>query len=171
MKILENLHERLELIDGNPVYGGEETVRQVAECSPIPLPEDYIEFLREISGDTSEENVGVEIRLIVPDDEDSTLSMAFYSAQDALETYKEYKELSAPLYDGIIDKIWIIGDDIGDLVYFYGNGKDGFGLYVDEIGALTPYSLDASVGAEKIADTITDLLVKGIGIDTALWID
>ena len=77
MKILENLHERLELIDGNPIYGGEETVKQVAECSPIPLPEDYIEFLREISGDTSEENVGVEIRLIVPDDEDSTLSMAF----------------------------------------------------------------------------------------------
>ena len=143
----------------------------MAECSPISLPEDYIEFLREISGDTSEENVGVEIRLIVPDDEDSTLSMAFYSAQDALEKYKEYKELSAPLYDKIIDKIWIIGDDIGDLVYFYGNGKDGFGLYVDEIGALTPHSLEDSTGAEKIADTITDLLVKGIGINTALWID
>lgn len=42
---------------------------------------------------------------------------------------------------------------------------------MDEIGALTPHSLDASAGAEKIADTITDLLVKGIGIDTALWID
>ena len=170
MNILENLNERLVLIDGSPACGGEDTIRQVIECSSISLPEDYIEFLKEISGDTSKENVGIELKLIVPDDEDSTLSLAFYSAQNALETYREYKEYSAPLYDDIIDRIWIIGDDIGDLVYFYGEGKDGFGLYVEELGALTPYSLEDG-GAEKIADSITDLLVKGVGIDTALWLD
>ena len=91
MNILENLNSRLLLIDGNPCYGGEDTVRQVIETSPIPLPEDYISFLREISGDTSEENSGVEIKIIIPDDEDSTLSLAFDSAQAALWRYKEYK--------------------------------------------------------------------------------
>lgn len=160
MNILENLNERLLLIDGNPCYGGEDIVRQVIETSPISLPEDYTEFLKEFSG---EENFGVEIKVIIPDNEDSTLSLGFYSAQTALDKYKEYKEYSAPLYDDIIDKIWLVGDDVGDLLYFYGEGKDGFGLYVADAGAL---SLE---DADKIADTLTDLLVKGIGINTAIW--
>lgn len=37
---------------------------------------------------------------------------------------------------GIIRKTWIIGGDLGDLVYFYGEGKDGFGLYRGDAGGL-----------------------------------
>ena len=44
-----------------------------------------------------------------------------------------------------------------------GEGKEGFGLYVADAGAL---SLD---DADKIADSLTDLLVHGVGIDTAVW--
>lgn len=166
MNILENLNERLLLIDGNPTYGGEDTVRRVMETSPIPLPEDYIVFLKEISGDISDKNRGVEIKVIIPDNEDSTLSLAFYSAQAALEKYQYFSEpFCNHIYDDVIDKIWPIGCDLGDLLYVYGDGKEGFGLYVVEEGCLTGGLVDA----DKIADSLTDLLVKGIGIDTAIW--
>ena len=56
-----------------------------------------------------------------------------------------------------------IGGDVGDLVYCYGKGKDGVGIYRTEEGSLC---LDEM--ADKIADTLTDFLVKGVGIDTAL---
>lgn len=52
---------------------------------------------------------------------------------------------------------------MGDLVFFYGEGKDGFGLYRKGMGSLVSVE-----GAEKIADTITDFLVNGTGIDVAI---
>ncbi len=162
MNILENLNDRIQIVDGVPSYGGEDAVKQVVETSPIDLPEDYIEFLKSISGQASdeEENVGLEFEVKV---KDYTLSLWIFSAQHALEKYREYKIYSAPIYDSIIDRIWLIGNDLGDLLYFYGNGEDGFGLYVAEAG-----SLDFK-DADKIADTLTDFLVKGVGIDTAFW--
>lgn len=162
MDILENLNERIQYIDEEFCYGGEDVVKQVAETSPIQLPEDYIEFLVSISGQVNdlEENLGIEFEIKV---EDYTLSLWIFSAQHAIETYKEYKIYSAPIYDDIIDQIWLIGNDLGDLLYFYGKGKDGFGLYVAEAGSL------GFEHADKIADTLTDFLVKGIGIDTAFF--
>lgn len=79
------------------------------------------------------------------------------------EKHSEYKEYAAPIYDDIIDKIWMVGDDLGDLLYFYGERKEGFGLYVADAGVLL---LD---DADKIADSLTDLLVHEVGIDTAVW--
>ncbi|MDE6641170.1 MAG: SMI1/KNR4 family protein [Acetatifactor sp.] len=162
MNILENLNGRIQILDEKPNYGGEDAVKQVVETSPIQLPEDYIEFLKLISGQTSdgEENLGPEFEVEAGD---HTLSLWIFSAQHALEKYREYKIDSAPFYDDIIDQIWLIGNDLGDLLYFYGNGKDGFGLYVAEDGSL------CFEDADKIADTLTDFLVKGVGIDTAFW--
>lgn len=162
MNILENLNEKMQIIDGEPCYGEEEIVRQVAEISPISLPEDYIEFLKSISGRISdgEENFGPELEVKIEDD---TFSLWIFSAQQALEKYNEYKIYAAPDYDDIIDQIWLIGNDLGDLLFFYGNGTDGFGLYVAEEGSLN------FEDADKIADTLTDFLVKGVGIDTAFW--
>ena len=156
MGILENLNERLEIVDGDPAYGGEDAVKKVVETSPIPLPEDYIEFLKEISGERSdgEEILGPEFGV-----KDEGGSIWIFSAQRALVNREEF---SHPAYDDIIGKIWLIGNDLGDLVYFYGEGKDGFGLYRDEAGGL------GFKYADKIADTITDFLVHGIGIDTAI---
>lgn len=162
MNILENLNERIQLVDGDPCYGGEDIVKQIVETSPIQLPEDYLEFLKAISGSLAdgEENTGLEFEVKI---EDYMLSLWLFSAQMALLKYTEYKIDSAPVYDHIIDRIWLIGNDLGDLLYFYGEGKDGFGLYVAEGGALFLEE------ADKIADTLTDFLVKGIGIDTAFW--
>lgn len=162
MNILENLNGRIQILDEEPIYGGEDAVKQVVETSPIQLPEDYIDFLKSISGQTSdgEENFGPEFEVEVGD---HTLSLWIFSAQHALEKYREYKIDSAPIYDDIIDQIWLIGNDLGDLLYFYGNGKDGFGLYVADGGSL------CFEDADKIADTLTDFLVKGVGIDTAFW--
>jgi len=164
MNILENLNERLQIVDGNPCRGGEEIVKQVVETSPILLPEDYLKFLKEISGKTDgqEQILGPELGV---KKDDGMLSIYIFSAQTALEIHTEYKIYSAPVYDDIIDMIWLIGNDLGDLLYFYGEGKDGYGLYVSEVGAL------CFEDADKIADTLTDFLVKGIGINTALWIN
>ena len=166
MSILENLNERLQIIDGDSCHGGETAVKQVTETSPIPLPQDYIEFLMEISGSTDNEGecYGPELGVREPGsaEDEYEASIWIFSAQAALNTYTEYKVDAAPDYDDIIDKIWIIGNDLGDLLYFYCEGEDGFGIYREEAGSL------GTDQAEKIADTLTDFLVKGTGIDTAI---
>lgn len=57
---------------------------------------------------------------------------------------------------------WMIGDDVGDLIYFYGEGNGGFGIYRAEAGALDINDSD------KIADSLTEFLVEGVGIDVAI---
>lgn len=56
----------------------------------------------------------------------------------------------------------MIGDDLGDFVYYYAEGKQGFGLYRDEAGILYIEK------ADKIADSLTDLLINGVEIDVAI---
>ena len=160
--ILDNLNHKFKIIDGEPCCGGKEIIEKVLKTCPIQLPGDYIEFLEVISGQTNDgkESLGLEFEVEVQDD---TLSLFILSAQQALEKYEEYKIFSSPIYDYIIDQIWIIGDDLGDLLYFYGEGKEGFGIYVAEDGALS------FENADKVADNLTDFLVKGIGIDIAFW--
>ena len=63
-----------------------------------------------------------------------------------------------------IESVWLFGNDLGDLVYFYGKGKDGLALYRVEDGCL------GFEAADKIADTFTDFLVNGVGIDTAIML-
>ncbi len=47
-------------------------------------------------------------------------------------------------------------------MYFYGEGNEGFGIYRAEAGALDIRDSD------KIADSLTEFLVNGIGIDIAI---
>lgn len=68
---------------------------------------------------------------------------------------------SQPASQTFLSNAWLFGNDLGDLVYFFGTGKDGFGLYRTFAG---PLSLEH---AEKISDTLTDFLVNGVGIDIA----
>ena len=56
----------------------------------------------------------------------------------------------------------VLVDRMDGLVYFYGEGKQGFGLYRGSAGGLD-YNY-----AAKIADSLTDFLVNGTGIDTAI---
>lgn len=153
MNIIENINERLSFDMEDVGYGGEQEVQQVLDTSPIKLPGDYIEFLKSISGAQAN---GVEF--LVKDE--GTLSIWIWDAKMALQQYEDYKS-SYPMYAPIIDKIWVVGSDVGDLVFFYAEGKDGFGLYRAEGGSL-------GFAADKIADTLTDLLVHGVGIDVAM---
>ncbi|MCM1056812.1 MAG: SMI1/KNR4 family protein [Firmicutes bacterium] len=53
MDILKNLNHRLTFAEGEASYGGGDEIKQVLRESPIQLPEDYIDFLRQISGGDS----------------------------------------------------------------------------------------------------------------------
>ena len=59
MNLLECLNEKIQIIGGTPCDGGEDIVRELAKTSPILLPEDYIDFLKTISGNTDDGNVGL----------------------------------------------------------------------------------------------------------------
>lgn len=52
---------------------------------------------------------------------------------------------------------------MGDLVYCYGKGKEGFGIYRTEDSSLCFDDM-----TDKIADTLTDFLVRGVGIDVSI---
>lgn len=150
MNIIEHINERLAFDKDEICAGGEKDIEEIIRISPIPLPEDYIDFLKQTSG---EDSYGPEF--IVDDDE---ASIWIWSANMALE---KLSELNQPSNQAFFSNAWLFGNDLGDLVYFFGNGKDGFGLYRTSAGRLSVQS------AEKISDTLTDFLVNGVGIDIA----
>ena len=153
MDILKNLNHRLSLVEGAACYGGEEDVKRVVSESPIQLPEDYTEFLKSISGG---DDGGVEFLV-----DDGGLEIVIWDASMAMEKREEF---SFPSSHDFMEKVWLIGDDLGDLVFCYGEGEEGFGIYRVSAGVLSLSALDF---AKKIADTLTDFLVEGVGIDIA----
>lgn len=155
MDILKNLNNRLTIDSEGILPGGENDIKKVTEQSPIQLPEDYLNFLQTISGS---DNFGVSF--LVDKSDDSTLTIFIWNAGFSLE---KLEEISEPFPDDDFFKhTWMIGDNLGDFVYYYAEGNEGFGLYRDEVGILC---IEEAV---KIADTFTDFLVKGIGIDVAI---
>ena len=150
MNIIENINKRLIFDRSEICAGGENDIEEIMRVSPIPLPEDYIEFLKQISG---EDSYGPEFEV-----DGEGLSIWIWSAKMALEKLKEF---DWPFNHKFIRKAWMFGNDLGDLVYFFGEGKDGFGLYRTSAGAL---GFD---WADKISDTLTAFLVNGVGIDIA----
>jgi hypothetical protein len=54
---------------------------------------------------------------------------------------------------------FVIGTDLGDFIFFYGEGNEGFGLYIADEGNLS-YDM-----AKKLSNSLTDFLVKGEGLD------
>jgi len=155
MDIISNLNERLTIVEGGVCHGGEGKIKKVLSESPVKLPDDYIEFLRIISGD---ENLGIGFEV----DADGS-EIYIWSAEFALK--KKSEDFSHPIYKDFMECSWLLGDDLGGLVYFYGEGNEGFGLYRGSAGGLD-YNY-----ADKIADSLTDFLVNGIGIDIAISLD
>lgn len=154
MNIIDNLNKRLTIDDGEVCYGGEEDILKVIEQCPIALPDDYIGFLRSISGS---EDLGISFSVDESDD-----LIGIWSAKMALMKYSEFNDFNSIAVKNFLGQVWLIGDDLGDLVYFYGNGREGNGLYRTGAGDL------GFERAEKIADTITEFLVDGVGIDAAI---
>lgn len=152
MDILKNINHRLTFIESEANYGGEEEIKKVLRESPIQLPEDYIDFLRQIPG---EDSFGLSFQV-----DNSRKEIWIWSAGFALEKRDEFY---APFLEDFFRNAWLIGCDVGDLIYCYGKGKEGFGIYRTEDSSLC---LDDM--AEKIADSLTDFLVNGVGIDVSI---
>lgn len=150
MNIIENINKKLAFDEEEICAGGENDIEEIIRVSPVPLPQDYIDFLQQISG---KDSYGPEFEV-----EDEGLSIWIWSAKMALEKLEEFNQ---PSHQKFIGNAWLFGNDLGDLVYFFGTGKDGFGLYRTSAGWLS------FENAEKIADTLTDFLVNGVGIDIA----
>jgi len=155
MDIISNLNERLTIVKDRVCHGGEDKIKKVLIESPVKLPDDYIELLRIISGD---ENSGISFQV-----DDGGLEIFIWSAKLALE--KRNREFNYPFYKKFMSCTWMLGDDVGDLIYFYGEGNEGFGIYRGEAGGLD-YN-----DADKIADSLTEFLVNGVGIDIATSLD
>ena len=155
MDIIANINQRLSFDRDRVCYGGEDKIKKVLNESPVKLPNDYIEFLRTISGG---ENVGVTFEV-----EEEGLDIYIWSAEVALE--KRNREFNYPFNKKFLECSWLVGDDLGDLVYFYGEGNEGFGLYRGSVGGLD-YNY-----ADKIANSLTEFLVNGVGIDIATSLD
>ena len=154
MSIIDNINKQLKF-DKDEVYqGGKEIIKQIVEKAPIQLPADYYEFLSCISGTGNIGSIEFEIE---SDDEDiGSIPICLWSANRALSMQNEFAH---SMKENFISKVWFIGDDLGDMVYFYGYGNDGFGVYFVDAGSL------GFEYAYKIADTLTDFLVNGAGID------
>lgn len=152
MDILDKLNERLTIVEGRVYHGGEDYIKKILRESPVNLPEDYINLLKSISGD---ENAGIAFQVDGGGEE-----IFIWSAKLAYE--RRTREFKLPVYEDFINCAWLIGDDVGDLMFFYGEGKEGFGIYCAEAG-----DLDINDSA-KIADSITEFLVDGVGIDIAI---
>lgn len=144
------LYDRTEL---HP--GGEDAIKSIREKTPVQLPADYYEFLSCISG--AGNPGGMEFEIEVEDEEAGGLSISvcLWSADRAFGMQNEF----ARLKESFSSKVWFIGTDLGDMVYFYGLGSDGFGIYLVEGGSL------GFAYADKVADTLTDFLVHGTGMD------
>ena len=150
MSILDNLNQRLTIDDGEICVGGENEIEKIINIAPIILPDDYIEFLKNVSGVG---NWGIVFSVV------ETGNMIYiWDAKMALQKYEEFFRDSTKEF---LECAWLIGDDVGDLVYFYGEGNDGKGLYRTSSGELS------FTYAEKIADSLTEFLTEGKGIDIA----
>ncbi|WP_027643897.1 SMI1/KNR4 family protein [Enterocloster clostridioformis] len=155
MDILNNLNERLSFDEKDVHAGGEDKIKMVLNKAPFNLPKDYIEFLETISGD---ENDG--ISFFTDMENGGYGEIVIWAAEGALRTNLE--DLNFPIYKKFLEEAWVIGNDLGDIVYFYGVGNAGFGIYRSGAGSL---GFDV---AEKIADSLTAFLVGGVGIDIAI---
>lgn len=146
--MLNELHERFSIVQEEDIKSGEKGISEMLENTPLKLPDDYISFLKYISGEGS---LGIWLEA------DGYCDLRIYSAEEALSKMQDY-ELYA--YE-----IWIIGDDLGDGAYFYQKDERGIAIYYSDIGAIgVPGSAD-DIYPKKIADTLADFLLKGIGID------
>ena len=146
MSIINNLNERLTILDDSDSVKME--IKWIVERTPVKLPDDYIDFLRGILG---ADNRGVSFEV------DGVQEFVIWSARAAADSAdRDYRD---PIYEDFLSRTWMIGEDLGSNIYFYGEGKEGFGIYKTDKGEM---NID---NAEKLADSLTDLLVKGVGLD------
>lgn len=115
MKIKDLLFDHFDLYEDDQHIFSKQDIQYIKDLSPIVLPSDYLEFI---------ENVG-SISLIYQD----AMIMSFWNVAKIAD-WSMTSKFSANIPRGIG-----IGDDLGDMLYYYGEGKDGVGYYVVEKGS------------------------------------
>ncbi len=143
--MINRLNERFSIVEKESIKSGKVGISEVCAKSPFKLPDDYISFLECISG---ENGSGFYLEA------DGWFPLVLYSAEEALSKMQDY--------DLYADDVWIIGDDMGDAAYLYKKDERGTAIYYeDDLGALGAPDNEL----KKVADTLTDFLINGIGID------
>lgn len=144
--MINELNERFSIVQKEDIKSGVKGISKMLAISPIKLPDDYISFLKHISGEGC---FGVWLEA------DGRYPLWLFSATEAISKMEDYKSF--------LDNIWLIGNDLGDAVYFYQKSETGIGIYYEsDIGAM---GAPDNPKPQKVADTLTDFLVNGIGID------
>lgn len=115
MKIKDFLLDHFNLYEDDQHQFSKQDIQYMKDLSPIVLPNDYLEFI---------ENVGA-VSLIYQD----AMIMSFWDVAK-IKDWSITSKFSANVPKGIG-----IGDDLGDMLYYYGKGKDGLGYYVVEKGS------------------------------------
>ncbi|PGZ94951.1 1,3-beta-glucan synthase regulator [Bacillus pseudomycoides] len=141
MSILENLNAIFTLETQEPP-ATEETVQELQNFSSIDVPSDYLEIIQHCTN--AEINVNNEIYIRI------------WSPSDCMEMNEAHN------IQKYIPNSLAIGDDEGEKVLLYANGKDGFGLYTVDFGDL---DIEEAI---KISPSLKSLLVDGIGVEELL---
>ena len=143
--MINRLNERFSIVEKESIKSGKAGISEICAKAPFKLPDDYISFLGCISG---ENGSGVYLEA------DGWCPLAIYSAEEALSKMQDY--------DLYADDVWMIGDDMGDAAYLYKKDESGTAIYYeDDLGALGAPDNEL----KKVAETLTDFLINGIGID------
>ena len=124
-------------------------IQKVVDVSPIELPNEYISFLKEIGRATLSEDC-------------YDVIMNFWNISQMEEWLRTSPQFVKTIPAGIP-----IGDDMGDILYYYGNGNDSLGYYAVEKGSGNFYE-----DAYKFSDTLIDFLTSVELIKRlSIWID
>lgn len=127
----------------------QQEIQKVVDVSPIELPSEYISFLKEIGRATiSEDSYDV--------------VMNFWNTSQIEEWLRTSPQFAKTIPTGIP-----IGDDLGDILYYYGNGNGSWGYYAVEKGSGNFYE-DAYKFSNSLVDFLTSLeLIRRL----SSWID
>lgn len=129
--------EELQTIKVTP-----DDIAKVIEFARMPLPDMLLEIFKtgvSYGIETTERNIVIQL-------------LNIYDIMD--------DDIYYPYFIKQMKKGIIFGNDLGDDLYFYGEGKDGIGIYV--VGGTVG---DYYNHAIKLADSFEDFFVEGIGVD------
>jgi hypothetical protein len=129
-------------IDAKQPQATEDEINLLQRFSPIEVPQDYLEIVRQAT----------EIEINV----NNQKYIRIWKPTGCIEMNEDYH-----IQEYIPDSL-AIGDDEGGSTLIYLNGTEGFGLYITGFG-----DLDAD-DAVKLAPNLRDLLVDNVGLDTLL---
>ena len=116
-----------------------DSIKKLKDFSPIPIPEEYFEIIRNKT----------EIEINVK----NMNYIRIWGADNSIEMNKGY------YIQKYIPNSIAIWDDEGEYILLYADGKQGFGLYIVEFGDLDVEEM------KYISKSLKDLLLRGIGVD------